>query len=43
MLRAAAIAIVPSNASDEILELADVVIAPNEEGGWEQIPEILGL
>ena len=43
MLRAAAIAIVPSNAADEILALADVVIAPNEEGGWEQIPEIVGL
>lgn len=43
MLRAAAIAIVPSNASDEIKALADVIIPPNEEGGWEQIPTILGL
>lgn len=43
MLRAAAIAIVPSNAADEILALADAVIAPNEQGGWEQIPELLGL
>lgn len=43
MLRAAAIAIVPSNASEEIKELADVIIPPNEEGGWEQIPSILGL
>jgi len=43
MLRAAAIAIVPSNANDEIKALADVIIPPNEEGGWEQIPSILGL
>lgn len=43
MLRAAEIAIVPSNASPEILALADAVIPPNEEGGWEQIPAILGL
>lgn len=43
MLRAAAIAIVPSNATDEIKALADVIIPPNEEGGWEQIPSILGL
>ncbi len=43
MLEAAKIAIVPSNAPPEIIELADAVIAPNEDGGWEQIPEILGL
>lgn len=43
MLSNAAIAIVPSDAAPEILDLADVVIQPNEEGGWEQIPEILGL
>jgi HAD superfamily hydrolase (TIGR01484 family) len=43
MLRAAAIAIVPSNAAEEILDLADVVIQPNEDGGWEQIPDIIGL
>ena len=43
MLRNAHIAIVPSNAAPEILELADATIAPNEEGGWEQIPEIIGL
>lgn len=43
MLRAAAVAIVPTNASAEIRALADVLIEPNEEGGWKQIPEILGL
>lgn len=43
MLREAKIAIVPDNAPDEIKELADAVIAPNEEGGWEQIPDILGM
>lgn len=43
MLEAAKIAIVPDNAPPEIIELADVVIPPNEAGGWEQIPEILGL
>lgn len=43
MLRAAAIAIVPSNATDEIKALADVIIAPNEQGGWDEIPAILGL
>ncbi len=43
MLRNAHVAIVPENAAPEIRELADVIIAPNEEGGWEQISEILGL
>ena len=43
MLRAAAIAIVPENASPEIRDLADVLIPPNEEGGWKQIPSIVGL
>lgn len=43
MLKAAAIAIVPSNAAEHIKELADFIIPPNEDGGWEQIPEILGL
>lgn len=43
MLSNAHIAIVPSNAAPEILALADAVIAPNEEGGWEQIPDIIGL
>ncbi len=43
MLSAARIAIVPSNAAPEIRELADEIIAPNEDGGWEAIPEILGL
>lgn len=43
MLKAAAIAIVPSNASEYIQSLADVVIPPNDEGGWEQMSDILGL
>ena len=43
MLKNAQVAIVPANASLEIRELANVIIAPNEEGGWEQISEILGL
>lgn len=43
MLRNAHIAIVPVNAAPEIRELADVIISPNEDGGWEQIPEIIGL
>ena len=43
MLEAAKIAIVPDNAPPEILELADAVIPPNEAGGWDEIPRILGL
>ena len=43
MLTGAKIAIVPSNAPDEIKALADAIIEPNEEGGWEQIPGILGM
>lgn len=43
MLTGAKIAIVPSNAPDDIKALADAIIAPNEEGGWEQIPDILGM
>lgn len=43
MLEAAKIAIVPDNAPPEILKLADAVIPPNEAGGWEEIPGILGL
>lgn len=43
MLESAAVAIVPTNAPAEVQALADVLIAPNEEGGWAQIPEILGL
>ncbi len=43
MLEAAAIAIVPDNAPAEIVALADATIPANELGGWEQIPEILGL
>ncbi len=43
MLQAAKIAIVPNNAPPEILELADATIPPNEDGGWEHLPRILGL
>ena len=43
MLEAAAIAIVPTNAPEEIRALADVEIAPNEEGGWFDVPGIVGL
>jgi len=43
MLKTAAIAIVPTNAPPEVRGVADALIAPNEEGGWEQIPAILGL
>lgn len=43
MLRGAKIAIVPSNAPEEIRALADAIIEPNEQGGWEQIPSILGM
>ncbi len=43
MLEAAKIAIVPSNAPPEIVEFADAIIPPNEEGGWEEIPALLGL
>ncbi len=43
MLEHARIAIVPTNAPDEIRALASVEIAPNEEGGWKDIPGILGL
>lgn len=43
MLSAAALAIVPNNAPSEVQELADVLIEPNEQGGWKAIPEIIGL
>lgn len=43
MLKAAKIAIVPENAPEEIRELATHIIPPNEVGGWEQIPAIIGL
>jgi len=43
MLRGAKIAIVPSNAPEEIRALADAIIEPNEQGGWEQIPSIVGM
>ena len=43
MLESAAIAIVPTNAPAEIRALADHEIAPNEDGGWSDVPKILGL
>lgn len=43
MLEAAKIAIVPNNAPPEIIALADATIAPNEDGGWDELPAILGL
>lgn len=43
MLESAAIAIVPTNAPQEIQALANALIEPNEVGGWLAIPEILGM
>jgi hydroxymethylpyrimidine pyrophosphatase-like HAD family hydrolase len=43
MLRAAAVAIVPTDAPPEIRELADHVIEPADRGGWRDLPRILGL
>ncbi len=43
MLENAKIAIVPESAPAEIREIADVIIPRNEDGGWERIPEIIGL
>jgi len=43
MLRNAKIGIVPNNAPPEIREIADAIIEPNEEGGWGQISDIVGL
>lgn len=43
MLRSAALAIVPNNAPPEIQAIADVVIEPNESGGWKVIPDIIGV
>lgn len=43
MLRAAAVAIVPNDAPDEIQALADHVIDPADIGGWRVVPELLGL
>ena len=43
MLSSAAIAVVPSNAPEEIRALADVIIEPNEHGGWSEIPDIIGV
>lgn len=43
MLEAAAIAIVPENAHPDIIAIADATIPPNEVGGWEEIPRIVGL
>ncbi len=43
MLQHAKIAIVPSDAPEEIRSLATVEIEPNELGGWKDIPGIVGL
>lgn len=43
MLQQAKIAIVPSDAPDEIRALATHEIEPNEVGGWKDIPGIIGL
>ncbi len=43
MLSSAAIAIVPNNAPSEVQAIADVLIEPNEQGGWSEIPGIVGV
>ena len=43
MLELAALALVPSDAPDDIRVLADHEIAPNELGGWEAVPGLLGF
>lgn len=43
MLTSAAVAIVPNNAPSEVQAIADVLIEPNEAGGWSAIPEIIGV
>jgi len=43
MLEAAGMSIVPSNAAPEAVEIADLVVEPNEAGGWERIAAALGL
>lgn len=43
MLRSAKTAIVPENAPESIRAVAHHVIPRNEDGGWAEVPEILGL
>lgn len=43
MLEAAAFAVVPSDAPPEVQELADLIIPPNEEGGWAVLADALGV
>ena len=43
MLELAAVAIVPSDAPEGVRALADHEIAPNELGGWEAVPRLLGF
>lgn len=43
MLRSARVAIVPDNASESVRAVADHVVPPNEDGGWSEVREILGL
>ncbi len=43
MLKAAAVAIVPTDASPDIRDLADHLIDPADEGGWRAVPGLLGL
>ena len=43
MLEAVGTAVVPANGAREALAVADLVVEPNEVGGWEQIATSLGL
>ena len=43
MLSAAAFAIVPANAPDDVRAIADHVIPPADEGGWSEIGRMLNL
>jgi len=43
MLRSARVAIVPDNASESVRAVADHLVPPNEDGGWSEVREILGL
>ncbi len=43
MLTNAGVAIAPTNSVDAILDAADHHIEPNEDGGWSQLGDLLGL